>query len=77
MPRMNLHYIKAAIEAATGVKLTIDEVKSYLYTEQLATLGDLEKYTFKGYDQYYGYVATQQVVDLVKLADDLEEARVK
>jgi hypothetical protein len=35
----------------------------------------LDRYTFKGYNQYYNHVATEEVVDLIKLADDLEEAR--
>lgn len=74
---MNLHYIRAAIEAHTGVSLTIDETKAYLLSEGMATENDLNRYTFKGYAQYYGHIATEQVIDLVKLADDLEAERIK
>jgi hypothetical protein len=72
---MNLHYIRAAIMARTGIKLTIDEVKAYLLTEGMATQDKLNRYTFKGYDQYFGHVHLHEVVDLLKLADDLEDIR--
>lgn len=61
---MNLHYIKAAIEAATGIKLTIDEVKAYLISEGLCTASRADKITFRGYGAYYGDIPVETVKDV-------------
>jgi hypothetical protein len=57
---MNLYYIRAAVEAATGIKLTIEELKIYLIIEGLATYPQVSSRTFKGYDQYFGHVAVKE-----------------
>lgn len=57
---MNIYYIRAAIEAATGIKLTIEQVKSYLVSEGMATKEKLDKLTFTGYEDYFGHVYVKE-----------------
>jgi len=54
---INLHYIRAAIEAATGIHLTLPEVRTYLLEEGLITQkqADEDAQLFTGYDELYEY----------------------
>jgi hypothetical protein len=60
---VNLHYIRAAIEARTGVCLTLKEVRRYLVEEKLLTPAQARKFAqiFTSYADYhedytgYGY----------------------
>tara|TARA_R100001510_G_C7648190_1_gene205490 strand:+ start:1239 stop:1532 length:294 start_codon:yes stop_codon:yes gene_type:complete len=54
---INLIYIKAAIEAATGVSLTLKEVRQYLLEEGLITPKQAKKEAtiFRGYSEFYDY----------------------
>lgn len=54
---INLHYIRAAIEAATGIHLTLPEVRTYLVEEGLITQkqADEDAQLFTGYDELYEY----------------------
>lgn len=52
---VNLHYIRAAIEANTGVRLTLKQVRKYLVEEGLLTPAQARKYAqiFTGYQDFY------------------------
>jgi len=52
---INLIYIRAAIEANTGVKLSLEEVRQYLIEEKLITPSQARKHAqiFRGYSEYY------------------------
>jgi len=54
---INLIYIRAAIEAATGVRLTLPEVRRYLLEEGLITPTQARKEAtiFRGYSEFYDY----------------------
>lgn len=54
---INLIYIKAAIEAATGVSLTLEKVRQYLLEEGLITPTQARKEAtiFRGYSEFYDY----------------------
>jgi len=52
---INLIYIRAAIEANTGVRLSLEDVRRYLIEEGLITKTQAKKHAtiFKGYQDYY------------------------
>ena len=52
---INLIYIRAAIEAATGVRLTLKDVRRYLLEEGLITPKQArdEATIFRGYKEFY------------------------
>jgi len=54
---INLIYIRAAIEANTGVKLTLEQVKDYLVQEKLITPYQARHHAqiFRGYAEYYDF----------------------
>lgn len=64
---INLIYIKAAIEAATGVSLKLEEVRQYLLEEGLITPTQARKEAtiFRGYSEFYDY-------DYGEIKDDFE-----
>ena len=54
---INLHYIRAAIEAATGIHLTLPEVRTYLVEEGLITQrqADEDAALFTGYGDLFEF----------------------
>lgn len=52
---INLYYIRAAIEANTGVRLSLKETRQYLVEEGLITPQQAEKDAteFRGYAEFY------------------------
>jgi len=54
---INLIYIRAAIEAATGIRLSLKEVRRYLLEEGLITPKQAreEATVFRGYGEFYDY----------------------
>ena len=54
---INLVYIRAAIEAATGVRLSLEDVRRYLIEEGLITQKQAreEATIFRGYNEFYDY----------------------
>ena len=54
---INLVYIRAAIEAATGVRLSLEDVRRYLIEEGLITTKQAreEATIFRGYSEFYDY----------------------
>lgn len=77
---MNLVYIRAAIEGATGIRLTLEQVRSYLIEEGLITKAQARKYAqiFRGYDDFFedytrGYVApSEEPVELTAVIGSKE-----
>lgn len=64
---INIYYIRAAIEAATGVRLTLNETRDILLEEGMITKHqyDQEASPFTGYDDLYqSDVATRDLSDL-------------
>jgi|TARA_X000000950_G_scaffold102105_1_gene128920 hypothetical protein len=52
--QINLHYIRAAIKANTGIDLEFDQVKKYLVEEKLITQAQANKIKIlKNYNDYY------------------------
>lgn len=54
---INLVYIRAAVEAATGVRLSLEDVRRYLIEEGLITQKQAreEATIFRGYNEFYDY----------------------
>ena len=56
---INLYYIRAAIEARTGQRLSFDKIKQYHVEEQLITEQEIKAnpmaHEFAGYGRYYFY----------------------
>lgn len=52
---INLHYIRAAIEANTGVRLTLERTRELLVEEGLITKAQARKHAkiFRGYSEYF------------------------
>jgi hypothetical protein len=49
---VNIHYIRAAIRQATGVELTLHQVRDYLFSEGMITEAQYHKIIFEGYQGY-------------------------
>lgn len=56
---MNIIYIRAAIEAATGIRLKLEEVKQYLLEENLVSNAKAKHLIFRGYSEFYDYFYKQ------------------
>lgn len=52
---INLHYIRAAIEANTGIRLSLERTRDLLVEEGLITKAQARKYAkiFRGYSEYF------------------------
>lgn len=52
---INLHYIRAAIEANTGVRLSLERTRDLLIEEGLITKAQARKHAkiFRGYSEYF------------------------
>lgn len=51
-PPVNLYYIRAAIEANTGIRLSLKKTRQYLIEEGLISK-DEDAHEFRGYSDYY------------------------
>lgn len=58
MAHINLHYCRAAIEDATGIRLSLEKTRQYLIEEGLITQAQADKYAtiFSGYDEFYDII---------------------
>lgn len=52
---MNIHYIRAAIEANTGIRLKLKEVRDILVEEGLLSKQKAKHIIFRGYGEFYDY----------------------
>ena len=64
----NLYYVRAAVEAATGVKLTLNQMRDYLIEEGMIDSNDDQYFPFRGYKDFYAYDTYER-----ELAFDLDE----
>jgi|21_taG_2_1085346.scaffolds.fasta_scaffold02258_5 hypothetical protein len=51
---INLHYIRAAILANTGRRISLERVKELLIEEKLVTPAQVSGAIFTGYGDYFG-----------------------
>jgi len=72
---INLHYIRAAIEANTGVRLSLERTRELLVEEGLITQhqADTQAEIFRGYGDFYNedYPSTLVKEDPQDIKDDL------
>ena len=73
---INLHYIRAAIEANTGIRLSLEKTRQYLVEEKLISPEDAKKHAhiFSGYSDFYGTdssVKRQDIREAKELAYEL------
>lgn len=63
---INMHYIRAAIQAATGEKLTFDRIRELLVEEGLITQAqaDEDAQDFRGYTDFYPHDVAVREIDL-------------
>tara|TARA_B100000035_G_scaffold68160_1_gene55711 strand:- start:20205 stop:20462 length:258 start_codon:yes stop_codon:yes gene_type:complete len=68
---INLHYIRAAIEANTGQTLSFKEIRELLIEEGLVTERQLKYFSqdFRGYGEFYEDVPATREVS----SDEIEE----
>jgi hypothetical protein len=52
---INLYYIRAAIQGATGIRLSLSKTRQYLIEEGLISRAeaDAEAQEFRGYNEFY------------------------
>jgi len=73
---MNVNYIRAAIEANTGIRLTLKETVRYLYEERLVTLAQANRMLFPGYTKLFpaeigkGYVSESSIIPVDMIIRD-------
>jgi len=76
MKHVNLHYIRAAIEANTGVTgLSLEQVRDYLVEEGLLTPAQAKKHAhiFTGYGEFFHMIDSMEVeVESEESESDLE-----
>lgn len=56
---MNLIYIRAAVEYATGVRLKLSDLKQILIEEGLVSKAKAKHLIFRGYSEFYDYFYKQ------------------
>lgn len=49
---VNLYYVRAAIEANTGIRLSLKDTRRYLVEEGMITENE-DAHEFRGYSEYY------------------------
>jgi hypothetical protein len=69
---LNLHYIRAAIIEAVGIKLTLEEVRDLLVELNLITPSRAKRAIFTGYGDLYGDKFEEEKIVVIK--DLLDEA---
>ena len=66
----NIVYIRAAIEAQTGIRLSLKQTVAYLYQEGMITKSEAKTAIFPGYSALYGTSIDKNVIaDDSKLFD--------
>lgn len=70
----NIHFIRAAILANTGINLTLEQTRDYLVSERLISAAKAKNIIFRGYAEFYdGYVAEveeEKTPDLVEVFEN-------
>ena len=60
---INLHYIRAAILANTGQRLSLQRVRQLLIEEKLVTPAQVSGAIFTGYGDYFGADSAEAQID--------------
>jgi len=70
---INLHYVRAAIENGTGIRLSLEEVRALLVEEKLITPYQARNYCpiFKGYTRFFDDDDFTVNVQTISTPDDL------
>lgn len=55
----NIHYIKAAIEASLGIKISLKDTARILVEEKMLTPKQAKASLFRGYNEFYPYFYSQ------------------
>lgn len=75
---MNIYYIRAAIQAALGINISLEDTKLALIAEGMVSKRDADKLIFVGYGDYYDSYTPTVIYDDVDLPpvldDDTEQA---
>lgn len=70
---MNIHFIRAAILDATGINLTLEQVREYLVSEGMISVSKAKSVIFRGYGDFYepsDDPKEEYTPDLVELLED-------
>lgn len=59
----NIVYIRAIIEAETGIRLSLKQTVAYLYQEGMITKSEAKTAIFPGYNALYGASIDKNVID--------------
>lgn len=73
--RVNIYYIRAAIESACGVRLSLKEVRRYLQEEGMITKSQAKHIIFPGYEALNGKVresAEERAASVLALDKEIE-----
>ena len=73
---MNIHFIRAAIESAIGIRLSLEQVRDYLLEEKMITPSKAKSIIFRGYGDFYGDVREEKEYtpkDLVQIIESGNE----
>ena len=70
---INLHYIRAAIEANTGIRLSLEKTRQYLVEEKLISPQEAKKHAhiFSGYGDFYSTDVSSRNSEDIKDAKEL------
>jgi hypothetical protein len=66
---VNIHYIRAAILARTGIELSLDEVKRYLTEEGLLSKSKAKNVIFPGYSHLHDGVPISPKAEVIPSVD--------
>lgn len=67
---MNIHYIRAAIEEAVGIKLKLDQVRDILVELGMLTPSKAKRLIFTGYQEFYEMTDTNKEIVIKDLLDE-------
>lgn len=67
---MNIHYIRAAIEEAVGIKLKLPEVRDILVELGMLTHSKAKRLIFTGYQEFYEMTDTNKEIVIKDLLDE-------
>lgn len=75
---MNIHYIRAAVQEKTGIRVELEDLKRILVEERFITPAKAKNIIFRGYGDYYDKIDIAEEVDeeiyaLVDLEEDVLE----
>lgn len=67
---MNIHYIRAAIQEAVGIKLKLPEVRDILVELGMLTPSKAKRLIFTGYQEFYEMTESNKEIIIKDLLDE-------